>query len=205
MTFQPFFQGPGGVLGSPRLYDEKQRRIEAAGEEAGSIRAPPFPRYLVGEAPQHEIAALVLGRLFGDQGKGETERGRALAVGFGPDFMQSPAFEPAEGSRPLPGRERTWEGARSKRAGRAGRGRARCGGDWPETREPARARGFARVDAQSGPSPLPRLLLQRQKAERGHHYRRLERRYARYSPQLSFLFCSRESRGPSQGRSPMVR
>jgi hypothetical protein len=97
VTLQPFLQGPGGVLGSPRLHHEKQRRIEAAGEKAGSISMPPFPRHLAGEAPQHEMAGLVVGRLFGDQGKGETKRGRTIAVGFGPDFMQTHAFEPVEG------------------------------------------------------------------------------------------------------------
>jgi len=43
------------------------------------------------------MAGLVVGRLFGDQGKGETKRGRTIAVGFGPDFMQTHAFEPVEG------------------------------------------------------------------------------------------------------------
>jgi hypothetical protein len=70
------------------------------------------------------MAGLVLGRLFGDQGEGKTERGRAVAIGFGPDFMQSPVFESVQGRRPTTGRER----AGSKRAGRAGRARARCGG-----------------------------------------------------------------------------
>lgn len=127
-TFQPFFQSPGGILGSARFDEKKKRGIEAIGDETGAIRAPPFPRHLVGEAPQHEIAGFMLGRLFGDQGKGETERRRAITIGFGPDLMQPPAFELAQGGHPLPGGRR--EGVRSKRAGRAvGRGRARCGGD----------------------------------------------------------------------------
>ena len=129
-TFQPFFQSPGGIFGSARFDEKKKRGIEAAGDETGAIRTPPFPRHLVGEAPQHEIAGVMLGRLFGDQGKGETERRRAIAVGCGPDLMQPPALEPAQGGG-LPGRGKALEGVkRSKRAGRAvGRGRARCGGD----------------------------------------------------------------------------
>jgi hypothetical protein len=127
-TFQPFFQSPGGIFGSARFDEKKKRGIEAIGDETGAIRAPPFPRHLVGEAPQHEITGVLLGRLLGNQGKGETERRRAITIGFGPDLMQPPAFEPAQGSHPLPGGRR--EGVRSKRAGRAvGRGRARCGGD----------------------------------------------------------------------------
>ena len=96
-TLQPFFQSPGRVLFIACFHKKKKRRIEAKCEEAGSIRAPPFPRRLVGEAPQHEIAGSLLGRLFGDQGKGETERHRAIAVGFGPDLMQPPAFELVQG------------------------------------------------------------------------------------------------------------
>jgi hypothetical protein len=90
---QPFFQSPGGILGSARLDQKKQRRIEAAVDEAGSVRAPPFPRHLPGDAPQHEIARFVFGRLFGDYGKSETERRRVIAVGFRPDLMQSAALE----------------------------------------------------------------------------------------------------------------
>ena len=73
-TSQPFFQSPGGILGSARLDQKKQRRIEAAGDKAGSVRAAPFPRHLPGDAPQHEIARFVLGRLFGDYGKSDPDR-----------------------------------------------------------------------------------------------------------------------------------
>jgi hypothetical protein len=128
VTFQPFFQSPGGIRFIARLDQKKKRGIEAIGDEAGPIRAPPFPRHLGGEAPQHEIAGVLLGRLLGNQGEGKTERRRVIAIGLGPDLMQPPAFEPAQGGHPLPGGRR--EGVRSKRAGRAvGRGRARCGGD----------------------------------------------------------------------------
>jgi len=129
-AFQPFLQSPGGVLVGARLHQQKKRRIEAIGHQARSIRAAPFPPDLVGEAPQHEIAGVLLGRLLGDQGKGETERRWAVAIGLRPDLMQPPGFEPAQGGRLLPGGKRALEGGESKRAGRAaGRGRARCGGD----------------------------------------------------------------------------
>ncbi len=129
-TFQPFFQRPGGIFGSARFDEKKKRGIEAAGDETGAIRTPPFPRHLVGEAPQHEITGVLLGRLLGNQGEGKTERRRVVAIGVGPDLMQPPAFEPVQGGG-LPGRGKALQGVkRSKRAGRAaGRGRARCGGD----------------------------------------------------------------------------
>jgi hypothetical protein len=101
-TSQPFFQSPGGILGSARLDQKKQRRIEAAGDKAGSVRAAPFPRHLPCDAPQHEIARFVLGRLFGDYGKSETERRRVIAVGFGPDLMQPAVLEPVERKLPSP-------------------------------------------------------------------------------------------------------
>ena len=121
-AFQSFFQGPSGVPGIACLHHEKKRGVEAEHEQARSIRTSPFPRGLMGEAPQHEIAACDLpGRLFGDQGKGETERRRAIAVGFGPNLMESPVFQLAERPRQS---ARAW-----KEAGRVGRGRVRCGGD----------------------------------------------------------------------------
>ncbi len=99
-AFQSFFQSPGGVCGIARLHEEKKGGVEAEHEEARPIRAPPFPRHLIGEAPQHQIAALnLLGRLLGDQGKRKTERRRAVAVGFGPDLMKTPAFQLAQGPR----------------------------------------------------------------------------------------------------------
>jgi hypothetical protein len=99
-AFQSFFQGPGGICGIARLHQEKKGGVEAEAEKAGSIRAAPFPRHLIGEAPQHQIAALnLLGRLLGNQGKRKTERRRAVAVGFGPDLMKTPAFQLAQGPR----------------------------------------------------------------------------------------------------------
>lgn len=134
-AFQPFFQSPGGVLGLARLHHEKKRRVEAEHHEARSIRLAPFARGRAGEAPQHEIAAPdLLGRLLGDHGKGETQRRRTVAIGLGPDVMEAPGFQPAQGKSRrrghlfLTGRsEKTWW-RRKKRAGGAGRGRARCGG-----------------------------------------------------------------------------
>ena len=117
-ALQPFFQGPGGVLDRSGLDDEKQRRVEAEGTQARPIRASPFPRGALGEAPQHEIpGARPLDRLLGNHGKGKTERRGAIAVGFGPQLMQPSALEPAQRKR---------EGR--KKAGGAGKGRARCGG-----------------------------------------------------------------------------
>lgn len=109
---QPFFQSPGGILGSARLDQKKQRRIEAAGDEARSVRAPPLPRYLTGDAPQHEIAGFVFGRLFGDHGKSETERRRVIAVGFRPDLVQPTALELGEKESPPPLRGRDREGGK---------------------------------------------------------------------------------------------
>ena len=83
-AFQSFLQGPGGVPGIACLHYEKKRGVEAEREKAWPIRAAPFPGGLIGEAPQHEITAGDgLGRLLGDQGQGETECRRAVAVGLG--------------------------------------------------------------------------------------------------------------------------
>lgn len=124
-AFQSFFQGPGGIPGIACLHQQKKRGVEAEHEEARSIRTSPFPCGLFGEAPQHEIPARdPLGRVLGDQGQGETERRRALAVGFGPKAMKAAALQLVQ--KPGWGWESdgTW-----KEAGRVGRGRARCGGD----------------------------------------------------------------------------
>jgi hypothetical protein len=97
-ALQSFFQGPGGVFQRPRLDDEKQRGVEAEGAQARPIRPSPFARGALGEAPQHEIpGAPSLGRVLGDHGKGETERSGAIAIGFRPQFVQPPAFQPVEG------------------------------------------------------------------------------------------------------------
>jgi hypothetical protein len=82
---------------------------------------------------------------------------------------------------------------------RGGKGPYPVRGKGQGTREPARVHGPMHVSARSGPFPCSHLLLQRQPAERGDLLHRLERRYARYSPQLSFLFCSKQSRSKSQG------
>jgi hypothetical protein len=82
-------------------------------------------------------------------------------------------------------RQRRWEGGgvklskgKNNKNRRGGEGPRPVRGE-PGTREPAQARGSARVAARSGPFPQPRLLfLQRQPAERAYLLRRLERRYA---------------------------
>jgi hypothetical protein len=49
---------------------------------------------VIGEAPQHEIPACgPLGRVLGDQGQGETERRRVVAVGFGSEAVKPAAPE----------------------------------------------------------------------------------------------------------------
>ena len=53
-ALQPFFQRPGGVLRMAGLDDEKEGRVEAEAHEPGSVRAPPFARGALRQAPQHE-------------------------------------------------------------------------------------------------------------------------------------------------------
>ena len=200
-TLQPFFQSPGRVVFIPGHHHERKSGVEAGGDETRSIGASPFKRGLLGEAPQQEIPAHPLRRrLFGDDGKGESKRGRLIAISFRLDLVKSASFEFAKGAIPpslearresttqdderydrrIRGQARqSRRGEKKKESRRGGEGPCPVRGGWPETREPARAREFARVNAQSGPSPLPRLLLQRQPAERGDLLHRLERRYAR--------------------------
>src|SRR5262249_14602741 len=86
----------------------------------------------------------------------------------------------AEGPRrPPPCRGRGEISARKKiESRRGGGGPGRVGGGWPGPREPARERGLKHAPAHPDPSPLPRLLFQRQPAERGDLLHRLERCYA---------------------------
>ena len=96
-ALQSFLQSPGGFFRIPRLDDEKKRWIKAEGAQARPVRAPPFPDCVLGEAPQHEIAARdALKRPLGDHRKGETERRRFIAIGFGSDLMQPTALQSAE-------------------------------------------------------------------------------------------------------------
>src|SRR6516165_11971571 len=106
----------------------------------------------------------------------------------------------AKGHRRPPCRGRAEISAREKiESRRGGEGPCRVRGGWPGTREPARERGLKHATAQSEPDPLPRLLFQRQPAERGDLLHRLERRYTTQHTQLSFLFCSNRNRLQSQG------
>ena len=96
-ALQPFFQGPGGAFRIFRLDNEQKRRIEAEGAQTRPVRAPPFPDCVLGEAPQLEIAARdALKRPLGDHRKGETERRRVIAIGFGSDLMQPTALQVIE-------------------------------------------------------------------------------------------------------------
>jgi hypothetical protein len=56
-ALQPLFERPGGVLHRPCLDDEETRRVQTESDEARSIRASPFARNVLGEAPDHELAA----------------------------------------------------------------------------------------------------------------------------------------------------
>jgi hypothetical protein len=129
-ALKPLFQSPGGVLRGPRLDDENKRGVEAECAKARSVRAPPFTRGVLREAPQHEAATLGSRRLRGDHGKGEGKGGWPVAVGGRLDLVESPLLEPMQGKLPPPSRGRAREGGNDERkgAGGVGRGRARYGG-----------------------------------------------------------------------------
>ena len=98
-TLQPFFQSPGCVVFIPGHYDESKSGVEAGGDETRSIGASPLKRGLLGEAPQHEIPAHPLRRrLFGDNGKGESKRGRLIAVSFRLDLVKPASLQLVEGA-----------------------------------------------------------------------------------------------------------
>ena len=92
-TLQAFFQGPGAAIRAACLDDEKESRVDAKRQEPGAVRASPFARGGMGQAPQHEFA-FGDGRacLLGDRRKGESERRRVIAIGLGPDLVQPPAL-----------------------------------------------------------------------------------------------------------------
>lgn len=89
-TFQPLFEGPGGVLGRSRLDNEQSRWVEAGPQKTGPIRVSPFPCRLSCQAPQHEAAMMracaCLDRL-GDHGQGEAKSRRTVAIGLRLEFV----------------------------------------------------------------------------------------------------------------------
>jgi hypothetical protein len=92
-ALQPLFKRPGGILGRPRLDDEKERRVETERRKSRPVRSPPFARGIFGEAPQDEAPALGLRGSFGDRGKGEGKRGRSVAIGGRLDLVEPSATE----------------------------------------------------------------------------------------------------------------
>lgn len=94
-ALQAFFQGPGALLGGPRLDNEKARWVEAGAQETGTVRAPPFPRLSLGQAPQHEPAAVCQG--FGNDRQGEAESRRGVAIGMWLDLVEAALVERGEG------------------------------------------------------------------------------------------------------------
>ena len=87
-ALQTFFESPGRVGFIPDHHDEKKSGVEAISDEPRSIRAAPFPRGLPRQAPQNEVAGRVpRRRLLGDDGKGESKRGRLVAVTLRLDLM----------------------------------------------------------------------------------------------------------------------
>ena len=87
-ALQPLFERPGGVLRRPGLDDEETGGVEALGDEARPVRAPPFSRDALGQAPEHEIAAPGPARALSECGKGKGESGGAVAVGRRLDLVQ---------------------------------------------------------------------------------------------------------------------
>jgi hypothetical protein len=115
---QPLFQRPGGIERVARLDDEKEGGVEAKGNEARTIGAPPFARGALGEAPQYEPRHRVLTRqLPADRGKGEGERRRLVAIGGGLDLVQACRFEPAPRQLPSPRRGKGRMGVRPRCVG----------------------------------------------------------------------------------------
>lgn len=96
-ALQAFLESPGRVGFIPDHHDEKESGVEAGSHEPRSVRASPFPRGMPCQAPQNEIAGRVpRRRLAGDDGKGESERGRFIAIGLRLDLMQPATFELAQ-------------------------------------------------------------------------------------------------------------
>jgi hypothetical protein len=57
----------------------------------------PFACGLLGEAPEQELPAPPPAHCLSDQGKGESERGRGVAVGGGLDLVQPRLDKPLQG------------------------------------------------------------------------------------------------------------
>ncbi len=112
-ALQPLFQRPGGVLRRPGLDDEETGGVEALGDEARPVRAPPFARDALGQAPENEIAAPGPARALSECGKGKGESGGGVAIGGRLDLVQPCLKEPVEGKSPVPERGRAGEGLRA--------------------------------------------------------------------------------------------
>jgi len=185
-ALQPFFQSPGGAIFVACFDDEKGGRVKAESEEAWSIRAPPFARGFLGETPQHKLALCHrLGRLPGDHRKGETKRRGVIAIGLSPDLVQPPALE---------------DGGKRKRTGGAGRSRARCGGKSQRHGNLLERADLGAQMLNQDPTPCPACLFNASRRNEKTDYTAWNVVTHAYSPQLSFLFCSRESREESQVR-----
>jgi len=96
-ALQPFFQCPGGVQHRPCLDDEETRGVEAESHEAWPVRVSPFACGLLGEAPEQELPVPPPAHCSSDHGKGESERGRGVAVGGGLDLVQPRLVKPLQG------------------------------------------------------------------------------------------------------------
>lgn len=96
-ALKPFFQRPGGVQHRPCLDDEETRGVEAESHETWSVWASPFARGTFSEAPEQELPAPPPTHPSSDHGKGESERGRGVAVGGGLDLVQPRLDKPLQG------------------------------------------------------------------------------------------------------------
>jgi hypothetical protein len=99
-AFQPFFQGPGGVAGSPRLDNEKTRGVEAGAHKTGLVRTAPFPGRFPRQAPQDQPVTICPCRL-GDHGQREAEGRRGVAVAFRLELVKGALLEPVQEAGPL--------------------------------------------------------------------------------------------------------
>jgi hypothetical protein len=95
-ALQPFFERPGGIQHRPCLDDEETRGVEAESNETWPVRVSPFACGLLGEAPEQELPAPPPAHCTSDHGKGESERGRGVAVGGGLDLVQPRLLQPSQ-------------------------------------------------------------------------------------------------------------
>jgi hypothetical protein len=76
-------------------------------------------RGLLCQAPQHEVTVPHLpDRRFGDNRKGEAKRRGVVAIGEGPDLMQSPTLQLMQGKLPPPKKGRAKVGVHSRLGGK---------------------------------------------------------------------------------------